>query len=378
MEKIIYSRLMNELTPLNILPPFQFGFRKKYSTLHQLQRISEKIEEGFENKSFTATVFLDVAQAFDKVWLEGLKSKMIKLNISSHLKAIIFSFLENRTFAVRINSTISGTKAIKAGVPQGSVLGPLLFNIYTSDIPTINATLAIFADDTAILTQHSDLTQAILELQTAVDQICKWFKKWNIQINPIKCQAKIFSLRRIRNPPSIVLNNNTIQWNPTDAAVKYLGVLLDTRLTWKLHVNLKLNQSYARLAQLYPLINRKSTLKPKCAVLMYKSLIRPLALYASPIWSNTAKTNLEKLQRLQNKILRIAVDSPWYVRNVQLHYELSVPTVQDFISASANKFFKNIRECEGAVHYNLGRQNLHHRLKRKMPQDLYLSEADSD
>lgn len=310
-------------------------------------------------------VLLDVAQAFDKVWIEGLKKKILDLNIPSYLQTIIFSFLEHRTFAVKVNSRISQVKEIHAGVPQGSILGPLLFNIYTSDIPTVTASLAIFADDTAIITQRSNLDEAIHELQNAVNKIIKWYNNWNIRINPAKCQGKIFSLRRIIDPPNIEISGAIIPWNPKDRAIKYLGVHLDTRLTWSYHINQKLSQGNNRLRQLYPLINRKSSLKPECTILLYKTLLRPLVLYASPVWLNTSKTNIQKLQRFQNKILRIAVNAPWYIRNNQLHFELGVLPIQDFMLKCAKKFFINASACDGAVFFNLCQKNIYTRLKRK-------------
>lgn len=370
LEKVIHSRLAENINAANILPPYQFGFRSGYSTSHQLQRITEIISTGFENKLYTTTLFLDVAQAFDRVWIEGLKLKLTRLDIPDYLKAIIFSFLENRTFAVKVNSATSNTRDIHAGVPQGSILGPLLFNIYTSDMPHVEAILATYADDTAIATQSPDLATAISKLQHSTNTLHAWFTKWNIQINASKCQAKIFTLRRIQSPGPICFNGTPIPWIAKDAAVRYLGLYLDTRLTWSLHINVKLNQCHARLKQLYPLINRKSSLKAECTVILYKALLRPLALYASSVWCNTSVTNLRKLQKFQNKVLRIAVNAPWFVRNQQIHYELGVSPIREFIIAGAKRTINNATSCAGAVHYKLYKQNIHQRLKRNMPQDL--------
>ena len=156
-EKIIYNRLEPKLSDLGVLPAFQFGFRKHHSSTQQLLRITEMIERGYDGKKYTAALFLDVAQAFDKVWIDGLKYKLLLLKLPSYLTAIIFSYLEDRTFFTNINNEISTIKEIRAGVPQGSILGPALFNIYVADIPQTSATLAMFADDTAILTQNHDL-----------------------------------------------------------------------------------------------------------------------------------------------------------------------------------------------------------------------------
>lgn len=377
-EKIIYFRLNDELATLEILPTTQFGFRKGHSTCHQLQRIVELIERGYENKQFSTALFLDIAQAFDRVWIEGLKYKITNLQIPNYIKIILFSFLENRTFAVKIHATVSSTRNIRAGVPQGSILGPILFNIYMYDVPNTKADLAMFADDTVLITKDEHLSQAITQLQAATNILCKWLQKWNLTINYTKCITKTFSLRRISYSRNIVMNGNSIEWNSNDEPVKYLGVYLDTKLTWKYHILKKLNEGHTRLTQLYPIINKKSALKASCTTLLYKSLIRPLLMYGCTVWGNASKTNLNKIQILQNKVLRIAVDAPWFITNEQLHRELGILTVREHIKKLTQNFHLNLNSCPSAQYYELGQRRIHTRLKRKLAQDTYLVESDSE
>src|SRR5436190_1429594 len=283
LEKILQKRLLHFIDSSGIIPPHQFGFRSKHSTVHQVLRISESIVRGFELRKHSVAAFLDISQAFDKVWHDGLLHKLSKFGFPLYIKNIIKSFLHNRTFTVKIISSTSTHRAVNAGVPQGSVLGPLLFNIYLSDMPVpLDSTLALYEDDTAILVQNSSLEEAITNLQTSIDTLSFWFDQWRFSLNPTKCETKIFSLRKYNHPPTIQINDEEIQWNPDDSAVKYLGVFLDKKLNWNFHVNNRLNQAYARLSQLYPLINRKSKLKVSCAKLIYKSILRPLMMYACP------------------------------------------------------------------------------------------------
>lgn len=370
-EKVINNRLRQQLTDREVLPPIQFGFREGYSAVQQLQRISEMIERGYENKEFTTVIFLDIAQAFDRVWLEGLKYKLLKLKLPQYLTATLFSFLQDRTFAVRINSSLSITKPILAGVPQGSILGPTLFNIFTYDFPHARMQeVAMFADDTAIITRNCNLNISALQLQSSLDIAHRWYQQWGITINTNKCEAKIFALRKITDTPSLKIGEQTINWKPASEPVKYLGVYLDTRLTWSYHINKKLNQGHARLNQLYPLINRKSSLNIKCALLLYRSLIRPLITYSCPVWSTTSNTNYRKLQALQNRTLRIALNAPWFVRNKQIHDELAVSTIRDFIMTTTRKHLQKLNHWDGNQTYQLGQRNIHTRLRRKLPQDL--------
>lgn len=378
-EKIISKRLNDFLITKNIIPKFQFGFRRKHSTSHQLTRLTEIIERGFESKKHTLVAFLDFSQAFDKVWIKGLVYKLLQLETPAYLLRIIASFLMNRTFAVKINAELSNKREIKAGVPQGSILGPILFNIYVSDITASPEThLAMYADDTAVIAQHDNIIEGAIQLQEAVNHITNWCDKWYLQLNPQKCETKIFTLRRPNNPLNIKINNCEINWNPRDRAIRYLGLHLDRRLTWGIHINKKLNECHTRLVQLYPIINRKSSLKIECALLIYKSLLRPIITYGCTVWGAASKTQINKIQVLQNKILRIATNAPWFIRNKHLHDELGVPTIRHFIRKCNKKFFQNITSCPGAAHYSVGNKNLHVRLKRLLPQDMPVTSDDSD
>ena len=370
-EKLIHSRLKYETDEKNIIPNIQFGFRNGLSTNHQLARVAQIIEMGFENKKYTTSVFLDVAKAFDTVWIEGLKYKLNRLGLPYYLLRILLSFLNNRTFCTRVNGTTSTTRNIKAGVPQGSVLSPILFNIYMHDIPISTMhEKAMFADDLMILTQNENLEDAIEQLQRSTDTLCKWLEKWCIRLNESKCEAKIFTLKRYRHPPEICINEVNITWNPSDKAVKYLGVYLDQRLTWSYHINYRLNLGYTRLRQLYPLINRNSTMKVQCSLLLYKSLIRPLIMYACQVWFNTTATNFKKLQTLQNKILRIITNAPWFVRNRQIHNELKMETIKMYAKRLTKKFYTSISNCDNIKVFDIGKKEIHTRLKRRLPQDL--------
>lgn len=376
LSKILERIMLRRIKPyLKIIPLHQFGFKPLHSTCHQLQRISEIIVKGFEKKEYTSTVFLDVAQAFDKVWHQGLLQKLAKLNLPTYLYNIIRSFITNRSFQVRIGTDTSKIHLVKAGIPQGSVLGPILFNIFCHDIPKPQeCQLAMYADDTAIITQNKNLETSIEDLQKSLDQVSNWFAKWKLKLNPTKSEAKIFTLKRYTNPTEIKINNQTIIWNNKDQAIKYLGVFLDEKLTWKTHINKKLNQAYTRMRLLYPLINYSSTLQIKCSLLIYTSIIRPLITYACPVWAAVSKTKMKKLQTIQNKFLRIALKSPWFMRNTQLHNDTGIPYLDKWIQEQFQKFHQQLKSVEGAVHYEIGRRTKNPRLKPRLPQDIFISQ----
>lgn len=379
LEKVIQRRLQADIDEGNKIPAFQFGFKKHHSTTQQLLRLTEAIVKGFEEKSHTVIAFLDAAQAFDKVWHNGLLYKLKSKNFPTYIYNIIQSFINNRTFQVKINNSKSSYRTIKSGVPQGSILGPLLFNIYVSDLPTPQDTqVSMYADDTSVFTQHQDIVIARNRLQSSLNIISTWMRQWKIRLNPNKCETKIFTLRRPPNPPYIVINSRPIEWNPHNGNIRYLGVLLDRRLTWTQHINQKLKEANTRLRLLYPILNKNSPLKTKCGLLLYTSILRPLITYACQIWGVASDTQMEKIQRFQNRMLRLIAKAPWFLRNRQIHYELGILTIKEYVKKTTKHFFENMEFSASANYYQLGQRSRHTRLKKRLPQDLLLSSEDSD
>ena len=167
-------------------------------------------------------------------------------------------------------------------------------------------------------------------------------------------------------------------------SVKYLGLHLDEKLSWKIHINKKLNQGYTRLRILYPLLNRSSTIQIKCSILLYTAIIRPLITYACPVWAAASKTKIKKLQTLQNKFLWIALKAPWFMRNKQLHNDTGLPHISTWITQQFKNFHEKLNKDDGARHYKIGRRSTNLRLKPPLPQDILLepnentSTSDSD
>jgi hypothetical protein len=368
-EKVILSRLQNYLNCTDTIPKFQFGFKAHHSTTQQLMRITEHISNSYEKHCHTGAVFVDISKAFDKVWHHGLLYKLKIINTPYYLLNSLTSFLSNRQFSVKINDNFSSFQPIVAGVPQGSILGPTLFNIYTSDIPqSLHTNIALFADDTVIYSESRNPEAISVHLQNHLNTLSAWCKNWKISINPSKSVSVLFSLRRNPTPPPLIFNHEPISWKPS---VKYLGVTLDKRLTWWPHLSTKLQQAYQRLGMLFPILNRKSSLQKNLSLLIYKQVLRPLITYACPVWGNCAQTHLKKLQIFQNKVLRTITNAPWFVRNSSIHKDLKISTIQDHIKLTAVSFFESIHRSTGSMHYHINtRPPPQRRLKRGRPHDL--------
>uniref|UniRef100_A0ABD2W1S9 Reverse transcriptase domain-containing protein n=1 Tax=Trichogramma kaykai TaxID=54128 RepID=A0ABD2W1S9_9HYME len=338
-ERLILARLRPIIEKSKLIPEYQFGFRESHSTLEQVNRIVVKIRESFENKKYCSAVFLDVAQAFDKVWHAGLLYK-IKLHFPDSYYQLLKSYLENRTFQTKVGGETSELHKIHAGVPQGSVIGPTLYLLYTADLPTSdNITTATYADDTALLSAHPCPDTTSLRLQEHLRRLEEWYKAWRIKVNETKSVHTTFTLRK-GICPSVELNGVAIPQSPT---VKYLGIHLDQRLTWRSHIWTKRKQLGTKIRSMYWLLGRRSALNLDNKLLLYKSIIKQVWTYGIQLWGAASKTNIEIIERLQSKVLRGLVDAPWYVTNDAIRKDLEIQTVQEEIQRFNNNYKKRLK-----------------------------------
>ncbi|GBP82077.1 Probable RNA-directed DNA polymerase from transposon BS [Eumeta japonica] len=199
--------------------------------------------EGFKIKRKTVAVFFDVAKAFDRVWHAGLIHKLYQLELPDRLVIIIHHYISNRHFSFRLGNTYSSVRPIRAGVPQGSTLSPLLYSAYVNDIPrpSSGVQLALFADDTALYLRSNCLRNILPRLQRAIDELTQWLRLWRIEVNPEKSASIYFNYNTRRSTvpvpidtPSLKILNQSIPWQHN---YKYLGITLDKHLHFRDHVS---------------------------------------------------------------------------------------------------------------------------------------------
>lgn len=330
---------MKRIKPFVNIPDFQFGFRNKHSTIDQVHRVTTVIEKAFEEKQFCPAVFLDVSQAFDRVWHQGLIYKMSKLLPLNYCQ-LLESYLRNRKFRIAHEEAYSNFYPILAGVPQGSVIAPFLYLIYTADIPSSeNTFIGTFADDTVIIATADSHNSATHQLQQALDNISRWTIDWKIKLNELKSIHVTFALRQKNRNLYTYLNG--IQVPQADTA-KYLGLHLDSRLNWKHHVQQKAEQIKIKRRQMYWLIGHHSQLDLYCKRLIYQSIIQPIWIYGIQLWGCTKYSNRQIIQRCQNKFLRLIANAYRYVTNEELHRELNIKWVIEVIQQYAVKHEKRL------------------------------------
>ncbi|CAG4981135.1 unnamed protein product [Colias eurytheme] len=195
-EKITLTRLRPFIDSDQVIPDHQFGFRRKHSTIEQVHRVYHTVRHCLEKKEYCSAVFLDIQQAFDRVWHKGLLYK-IKKSIPHTFYPLLASYLSERMFRVKYGDARSALHSCYAGVPQGSVLGPTLYNIFTSDLPQLpNVTVATYADDAAFLACNTNPEEATNLLQVQLDYTNEWLNKWRIKASVPKSHHITFTLRR--------------------------------------------------------------------------------------------------------------------------------------------------------------------------------------
>ena len=301
-EKLMYTRLYNFLDIHNCIYNLQFGFREKHSTNHALFSITEKIREALDNNNFACGIFIDLQKAFDTVDHNILLQKLNHYGIRGIANNWFNSYLSNRSQFVSINGFQSKTKNISIGVPQGSVLGPLLFLIYINDLNVaINyAIVHHFADDTNLLITGKSLKTIKKHTNIDLKLLCNWLKANKISLNSSKTEAILFRHpnKNIDYDLKLKIDGKIIFLTNS---VKYLGILLDPHLHWKHHIhelNMKLSRATGMLSKIRHYVSYNTLIS------IYYAIFSSHMTYGCQIWGQKGNANRNKISILQNKILK--------------------------------------------------------------------------
>ena len=353
LEKLILTRLKAHISARNILPNEQFGFRPAHSTNHQLLRVCQFIKASLQKKHSTGMITFDIEKAFDSVWHKGLLHKMSLLKFPLYLTKIIQSFLMKRSYYVSINGHKSNSFRILAGVPQGSVLSPTLYNIFTSDLKITHSEKAFFADDSCLYVAAKSPRKIVKKLNAAGKQLTEYAEKWKIKLNESKTNAAFFTRKTSTKwlpSEGITIRDTEIHWTNS---VKYLGLTLDKTMTFKSNTDLISDKALKFLGMLYPLLNRKSRLNTTNKLLIYRAIIQSILLGACPVWGNCAKSHIEKLQVIQNKCLKIILNLPRTFNTNELHKCAAVPQISQQISKINLKLRSKLLRSDNLLIRNL-------------------------
>jgi hypothetical protein len=311
------------------------------------------------------------------VWQEAIVHKLLSMNFPMFILKIVKSYLSNRESFVYINRSYSNKFQINAGVPQGGILSPTLFNYFINDIPTPpNCKLALYADDTSLIStvNSKNFDELIYNLKMGFETINTYFLSWKIKINAEKTNCGIFThstiVNRLKNTKKIKINLKEMEWL---TSVKFLGVILDQKLLFKLNCENNIKKANIALSFVYPILRKHNKTTIESKLLLYKSHIRPILIYACPAWANTASCHLKKLQVFQNKCLRMALNMPYCTPINKLHLKSNTLMITEQIEKITVNFYKRCNSSENELIARLGNytvNSFNFRIKHKMPKKI--------
>ena len=329
-ERILFIHIYNHLTSNNLITKNQSGFRPNDSVTNQLIYLVHQIHSSLDKNLDVRHVFLDISKAFDKVWHKGLIFKLRQNGIDGQLLNVLENYLSGRQQRVVINGSESDWGGIMSGVPQGSVLGPLLFLVYINDLEVgIKSQIKFFADDTSLFSVVHDPTVSSWELNHDLDLISRWAFKWKMSFNPDPTKQAVQLLftrkRNTINQPPIYFSGSEVK---AVEEHKHLGLVLDTKLTFSAHINEKLLKARQGLGILKTL-NRYLSVKTLDQI--YKMYIRPHldfcdVIYHIPVVSNPFDSSIH-LKYLMNTVERLqyqaalSITGAWKGSNLDKVYE---------------------------------------------------------
>ena len=287
----------------NISNSFQFGFRPSSNTSLAIFNLVKDFMNTFNRKAYTVALFIDLKKAFDLVDRDILASKLSRYGFRGVVNDFLTSYLSNRKQFTTINDFRSDPLHINHGVPQGSVLGPVLFNIFINDMINIPSCKKIlFADDTVFYTTSLDFNECIYEINEMLRQLKVWLQSNRLLINVKKTKLMLITPKFQPILPPVYFDGAAIEWVQT---IKYLGLTLDNRLTFNIHVNEICN----KLSKFKGVFYSLSSLVPRSVLLnLYSAFVYPVLINNIIIWGGLNLTNGRRIQILLNKMLRIILN----------------------------------------------------------------------
>ncbi|GFV26052.1 probable RNA-directed DNA polymerase from transposon BS [Trichonephila clavipes] len=310
MEKIILERLTYYLNSNDLLSIEQYGFKRGHSTADQILYFGQRVRDSqnLRPSHHTVAVFLDLSKAFDRVWRNKLIIKLFNtFGIRDRALSWIFDFLKDREIRVRFRDSLSKTFRLSQGVPQGSVLIPLLFSLYIAGIEKIisrRCEVGLFADDIVLWNSNSDVVHIETAINTTLSDIQIFAEQHKLIFNVSKSTSSFFTTnRRLYNyQPQIFMESKSLLY---EKHPKYLGYILDPEILSNKHIDYVINKGRKRLDLLKYIAGRDWGADAGTLRLTYTSLIRPVLEYGSQIYFSASRTNLAKLDRVQSSAARI-------------------------------------------------------------------------
>lgn len=362
LERLVHNRISPEI--LKAIPVEQAGFRPQRSCADQVLSLTTYIEAGFQRKQKTSTAFIDLSAAYDTVWKEGMLYKLLRTIPCKRINQLISNMLGDRTFQVIMGTDISPTKKLNNGLPQGSVLAPLLFSLYIADMPETRSNKFGYADDWVLATRCNSIKLSEEILTADLEKMGKYFRKWRLQPNASKTEVSCFHLNNklAREELNIRFEGAKLTYNKTP---KYLGVFLDRTLSFKEHLTKTADKLKTRNNIIQKLCGTTwGTSAPtlRCSAL---GLVFSTAEYCAPVWLNSPHTKKvdAQLNNTMRMIAGVIKSTPTQWLPVLSHIQ---PPKLRRINALTREYKKIMENMNLPIHQDIEGAN-HNRLRSRHP-----------
>ena len=360
LEKVVHKRLYSFLARCDILCDKQYGFRPNWSTIDAVTDLTSDVLSSLDRNDMCLSVYLDLAKAFDTINHKILLNKLEYYGIRGRTLEWLRSYLDRRMQYVCYNGLKSETKPVEYGVPQGSVLGPLLFILYANDIPQCMSycRTIIFADDTTVYQvgkdPHTMYRQVNFDLKTLTD----WFKANQLSVNPSKTKSMLFKRSGYVNDINDYL---CIETEPIELVqmTKFIGLYIDEHLTWQHHID---HCKKKASSGVYAINMCKYILSEKTLKMLYYSLVHPYIIYGIRLWGNAYQMHIKKLEVVQKKAIRAITGAKYNDASSPLFRPLKIMKFKDlrdmyiqhfvyeFVNDSLPKSLSHIFEYNRDIH----------------------------
>ena len=343
LERLIYNRLFEFLNKHNVLSPSQYGFQKNMSTEYAITELQDRIVKDLASNKWTIGILLDLSKAFDTLDHSILIAKLGHLGIRGIPQQWFKSYLSGRKQFTSFKNSSSPLAFLSCGVPQGSILGPLLFLIYVNDILNIlkDSKAILFADDTNLLFSDKDLKTLIQTINVELASVKNWFSANRLSLNIEKTSYILFHKyqRIIPEHDNIKIGSTTIQ---RESSAKFLGVQIDETLSWKKHINTKANQVVRTISILSRLKNSVST---EILKTIYNALVLPHISYAIVSWGNVKSREISRFKLLQKKAVRLITNSKYNSHTNPIFRKLNLLKLDDIYTLQCTKLLLKYKQC---------------------------------
>ena len=339
-EKHLCKQLLNFLNKNHVLYPYQFGFRKLYSTIMALIDFTDNVRDQLDLGNYVLSIFVDLTKAFDTVDHDILLHKLDRYGVRGHANEFFKSYLTNRKQYTIVNGVKSDIQEIRCGVPQGSVLGPLLFLIYVNDIhrSVPLSKVQLFADDTSLSLYDNNLERLISKSKDQFSKLYSWCVCNKLTINTGKTNFILFHTKN-KFVPQDFNNIRGSDFNiKRSESVKYIGLHIDEKLNWGTHID----TICTSLIKYFGIFNHIKHLVSKTLIRqIYFAFVYSRINYGIEIYGSCSKKLLSKLQTIQNKLIKLFVGHPRLTPTNYIHHDLRILKVEDIYKTNVLNFVNN-------------------------------------